>query len=93
MLSVYGSREMPCPCNLKCIVLDVDKFKFLVKPATAVSMMHSGLIPKHKFWSQMSILDIYTGQIVSPVTVLSMIEEPNCSTPNEKCMMIILNDL
>ena len=41
----------------------------------------------------MSILDlhdIYAAHIVSSVRVLSMIEEPSCSTPNEECMMTYL---
>ena len=60
ILSIYVFREMPCPAsNLKCIVLDVAKFKFVIKPTTSVSMMHSGLIPKHEFWSQMSIFDLH----------------------------------
>lgn len=94
ILSVFGCREMPCPVTLKRIVLDVAKFEFLLKPATAVAMMHSGLLPKHQeFWSQLSIFDlhdVYVAQTVSPVRVLSMIEEPSCSTPNEERVMTYL---
>ena len=60
ILSIYVFREMPCPAsNLKYIVADVAKFKFVIKPTISVSMMHSGLIPKHGLWSQMSILDLH----------------------------------
>ena len=95
--SSFGSREVPQPTNIKSILLDVAKFEFLLKPATAISIMHSGISATHNvFWSQQSIddlHDIYSTLTVSPARVLSMIEDPCCTTANRECMMSYLRQL
>ena len=97
ILSAFGCREVPQPANLRCVVLDVAKFEFSIKPATAISIIHSGLSPAHRqFWSEQSINDlhdIYASLTVSPVRVLSMIEDPCCTTANQERVMLYLRQL
>ena len=97
ILSSFGCREVPQPTNLKRIVLDVAKFEFLLKPATTISIMHSGISAMHNlFWSQQSIddlHDIYATLTVSPVRVLSMIKDPCCTTANQERVMSYLRQL
>ena len=94
VLSQFGCRQIPRPDNLKHIILEVSRFSFLLKPATAIATICSG-IPSQQcaFWSQMSVdrlRDVYAALAVSSVRVLAMIEEPDYADPNQERVMTYL---
>ena len=60
ILSRFQCRDVPTPCNLRSLCIQLAKFEFQVKPMTAVIPIHSGIPKQHvQFWECLSLPKLY----------------------------------
>ena len=79
LLSHFNSRQIPTPKSIHQHVTNVATYEFLIKPAAALAVIHSGVPQQHRpFWNRMgiaSLLSLYKAQSVCPAMVLRMIDD------------------
>jgi len=88
LLARFGCRQVPAPSTLlKMIIIHTAKCEFLIKPAAALSLMHSGIPSIHqKFWKEKSADEIFTihfKQVASPEKVISLLKSEPCTRAQE----------
>ena len=87
VLSRFGCRELPTPTRFMKLIVEVGKYEFLRKPASAIIEIHSGIPDQHlPFWSQQKggdLYSIYKAQQVSS-KVLQLIEDIDTCNPNQE---------
>ena len=80
ILSAYGCRQIPTPCNLQQMLLQVAKFVFQSMPMLAIVEINSGIPEVHKpFWASKTLDDLYSIYkclSVTPSKVLALLNEP-----------------
>ena len=60
-LSRFGCRQLPKPSNLLKCLQQIANFEFCIKPAAAISLIHSGIPPTHlPFWKSKSVDEIHS---------------------------------
>jgi len=87
ILSRFGCRKMPTPSILQSMVIQAERYEFCVKPAAALSLLHSGVPPIHRsFWKGKTVNDIYTlhcMQVATPEKVIALLESDYCTQAQE----------
>ena len=88
ILSRFECRQMPSPSNLSQLVLQIAQHEFISRPFAAITLMHSGIVPKHKsFWGCKSVVELnslYVALTASAHKVLDLIEEPVFLNPGQE---------
>jgi len=78
LLARFGCRQVPAPSTLLKMIIHTAKCEFLIKPAAALALMHSGIPSIHQeFWKQKSADEIFTlhcKQVASPEKVISLLK-------------------
>lgn len=55
-LSRFGCRQVPTPDKLMSTIKCIAEYEFMIKPAAAISLVHSGIPTAHRsFWSQKTV--------------------------------------
>ena len=87
VLSRFGCRTLPTPSNLISTIKRVSEYEFIVKPAAAIALIHSGIPKSHKdYWSTKSMEDLcsmYDQLTVSSKKVLSLLKSSEAKSINE----------
>ena len=87
ILSNYGCREIPKPHNIQKFIVDVAHYEMELKPAGAVSMLHSGIPEKHdSFWKEFSVdrlYSVYKAISAIPKSVVDAITTPDEMNSNQ----------
>lgn len=89
IFSRYGSRSIPSPDSLKCMILQASKYEFIVKPCAALTAIHSGIPIKHlAFWKKLSVYELhslYSSLSVSPAKIISLLDgDDSVGNPNQE---------
>ena len=81
LFSRFGSRQLPTPLNLRQQIKQVAHYQFIVKPAAALSMVHSGIpVAEQPFWKQRTVDDLrslFMCLTATPSKVLEVLDEPD----------------
>ena len=97
LLNRFGSREIPCPSNLRSHLLQVSTYQFLTKPMSAHVLINSGICSEEKsFWSKMLIEDFYSLYRClsgTPEHVLQLLQKPVFLNPSQERVFRYLRDL
>ncbi len=96
ILSRFGCRTQPSPGTLKCVLTDMAKYEFQVKPFAALCSIATG-IPSEElpFWQSFSIEELYrlyNTLGASPRKVLDMLSEPVFENERETRIFGYLQD-
>ena len=87
ILSKFGCRQVPNCSNLSKLIEEVARYEFCVKPAAALSLIHSGIPQNHQqFWQKKGALDIHDlfyAMTVTPTKVLSLLDLNTTKNENE----------
>jgi len=88
VLSRFGCRTLPTPDNIISTIEHISEYEFLVKPAAAISLIHSGIPKIHRdFWSNKSISDvssIYEQLSVTSKKVLNLLMSSETNSVGER---------
>ena len=87
VLSRFGCRKMPTPSTLHGMIIQAARYEFCVKPAAALSLLHSGVPPVHQsFWKEKSASDIYAlhcKHVATPEKVIALLQSDHCTQAQE----------
>ena len=80
ILNRFECHELPCPGNLRRLIVEVARHELQTKPLAALYYLRSGVpISHHGLWNQISISDLfvlYRSLNATHHQILSIIEEP-----------------
>ena len=87
VLSRFGRQQVPMPSSM---IVQAACYEFCIKPAVALTMLHSGVPPEHKtFWQKKSPEDIYVlhSQLVATTDkVITLLESSDAVSPVQQCI-------
>lgn len=79
LLSHFNSRQIATPKSFHQHITNVGTNEFLIKPAAALALIHTGVPEQHRpFWGRVGVtglLSFYKAQSVCPSMVLKMVKE------------------
>lgn len=97
LLSRFSVRELPTPVRFKEMLINIAKYEFIAKPSAALSIIHSGIPPKHMpFWETCDLpylLSVYKAQGVSLAKVMKMFEHAEGMNSTEERIIDYLRQL
>ena len=87
ILSRLGCTQIPTPSNIKDLIVDSAKHQFKIRPLGTLFSMNSGVPSVYSpFWENLSVenfFQLYKALNATPLKVLAMITDPECSNVAE----------
>ena len=88
ILSGFGCLQVLTPSSLSTMIVQAARYEFCIKPAAALTMLHSVVPPDHKmFWQKKSPENIYVlhSQLVAtPDKVIALLDSSDAVSPAQE---------